>query len=297
MMSVLLENRDRLEKYLKESPSCLASFSFPGIFAWHDSCAYELSRTHGCLCVFARDTVGKYMCLPPLGGNVSSEVIEDCFETMNLVNGRNKVSRIENVPQEMVGFFDEKKFERYKKGYEYCYWRKDIVGLKGNAYKSQRWACNRFMRQYDFRYRPFSLEMIDACSELYDVWAQQSSQGQSDPVALGMIRENKGVHQLLMHYYQQVGLSGRVVEVNGLIKAYTFGFPISEKMFCVLLEITDQEINGLSAFLFREFCNDGMVRSYDFINVMDDIGLPHVGRHKMLYHPVLMIPSYVISEK
>jgi len=82
-----------------------------------------------------------------------------------------------------------------------------------------------------------------------------------------MLEENRGVHELVMRYYNQLGLIGRVVLVEGQVKAYSFGFPLGGNMFCVLFEITDLDIKGLPVYIFREFCRDEVLEQYQFINV------------------------------
>ena len=81
------------------------------------------------------------------------------------------------------------------------------------------------------------------------------------------------------------------------MRAYTFGYALGDRMFCVLLEIADLSFKGLGAFIFREFCADQALKRYLFINVMDDLGVPRLGKSKMLYRPTVMFPSYVITEK
>ena len=66
-------------------------------------------------------------------------------------------------------------------------------------------------------------------------------------------------------------------------------------MFCVLFEIADLNINGLSQFIYREFCQE-LMSSYRWINAMDDSGLENLKRVKRSYHPTKIIPSYTIYE-
>ena len=114
---------------------------------------------------------------------------------------------------------------------------------------------------------------------------------------LQMLMENEAVHRLMMMHHQDLGLMGRVVMVDNILKAYTFGYPVSDKMFCVFAEVTDLSFKGLAAFIFREFCADLEVQKYNFVNVMDDIGLPRLGQSKLLYRPSVMLPVYIITEK
>ena len=102
---------------------------------------------------------------------------------------------------------------------------------------------------------------------------------------------------LLLRHSGQLGLTGRVVTVEGYIKAYSFGFPVDQDTFCVLLEITDLNVKGLSVYLFREFCRDADLEQYKFINVMDDLALNNIRETKMSFRPSVLLPLYIVTEK
>src|SRR5207245_3921922 len=90
-----------------------------------------------------------------------------------------------------------------------------------------------------------------------------------------------------------LGLIGRVVEVEGRIAAYTFGYPLNATTFCILFEIADRNIKGLGAYIFREFCRE--LESYELIDTMDDSGLEGLRRAKLAYHPIRLVESYIVS--
>jgi hypothetical protein len=86
------------------------------------------------------------------------------------------------------------------------------------------------------------------------------------------------------------------VWVDDVIRAYTFGYELSPSVFCVLLEVTDHSIPGLAQFVFREFCREAAGRGYEFVNTMDDSGLPSLARAKQAYHPCRLVPNFVATE-
>ena len=98
-----------------------------------------------------------------------------------------------------------------------------------------------------------------------------------------------------MNNYAALGLSGRVVRVNGQVKAYTIGFKLSGDSFCILFEVSDLSIKGAAQFIFREFSRE--LKSYRYINAMDDSGLANLERAKLSYRPCNTIPRYRIRRK
>ena len=139
--------------------------------------------------------------------------------------------------------------------------------------------------------------MLKECLGLYRQWADGRKLACSDDIYCHMLQENEGVHALVLRHYRKLGLTGRVVIVDGKIKAYSFGFPVTEDMFCILFEIADLDIKGLPVYVFREFCRDAALRKYKFINVMDDFEMEGVRQTKMSFHPCVLLPSYVVNKK
>ncbi|OGX10602.1 MAG: hypothetical protein A2Y05_01965 [Omnitrophica WOR_2 bacterium GWA2_53_43] len=306
MTTALLESKELIQRYLREAPGQLSSFSFTNIFTWQEFFQFELEVINGNLCVFARHEAGTFLYLPPLGKDVSAKTIEACFERMDKVNRHKGVSRVENVhAHQLPLFLPAEEFSHYNKGYEYCYYREDLAGLTGNAYKSKRSSYNHFVKNYKFKFLPYEDSMLEDCAALYREWARGRRPAYADnAVALQMLEENAGVHQLALRHYRELGLTGRVVTVDGReaprgskIRAYTFGYPLNENIFCVLFETADLSFGGLGVFIFREFCRDAALTPYKFINVMDDFELRNIQRVKDSFRPAVLFPSYTVTRK
>lgn len=137
--------------------------------------------------------------------------------------------------------------------------------------------------------------MFKDCLDLYDRWAKDRRVAQQDPIALEMLEENRLVHTRALSYAQAIGLIGRVLVVDGKIVGYSFGYELTPSIFCILFELTDRHVQGSATAIFKEFCLDPCVRSYDEINVMDDLGLKHLRQTKLSFRPTRMVSSYVVS--
>lgn len=297
MLASLLEKKEWIEHYLNEKGAPLSSFSFVNIFSWGDFFAFDFKIIDGCLCVFARDASGCFMYLPPLGRDFSVETVRACFDYMEKINGKRTVARIENVHRYQLSCFPSGEFRAFPKSYEYCYYRKDIAGLSGNPYKSQRAAYNQFVRGCRYHYRPYASWMRTDCEELYRRWSHQRLKKYGgDAIYRQMVEENARVHQRVLASCDDLGLVGRVVEVEGRIVAYSFGYPLTAEVFCILFEIVDLAYRGLPAFIFREFCRDPDVEAYSFINVMDDFALPNIQKTKLSFHPAVLMASYTVAK-
>jgi uncharacterized protein len=111
-----------------------------------------------------------------------------------------------------------------------------------------------------------------------------------------MLADSESAHREALTRHRELGLIGHVVRVEGTVRAYTFGYERSSSVLCVLLEVADRTVHGLASFIFRECCREAAERGYEFINTMDESGLPSLAHSKRAYHPLRLVPSYIATE-
>lgn len=228
-----------------------------------------------------------------------ANALAGAFAFMRERNRGSAVTRVENVPEELKSSLEALGYRLTPKDPDYLYRAEELAKLAGDRYKSQRAACNRFQRIHRYRYEPYQPEQAEACLALYRRWVVQQEARDLQVVgvvARQMLKDSASAHQTALAYHRDLGLAGYVVWVDDAIQAYTFGFERTSSVWCVLLEVADRSVPGLAQFLFRECCRDAADRGYAFINSMDDSGLPSLGRSKKAYHPLRLVPNYVLSE-
>ncbi len=297
MIKALLFKKKIVERFLKKTPYTLSAFAFVNIFMWKDFFDFKFRTIDNMLCIFAKNEVGTFLYLPPLGPRLTAGVIDTCFDIMFKENKGRGVSRIENVEEKDLFLFPTDRYQIYKKSDEFVYARNEIASLKGNRYKSKRSAYNQFVRTHPHRFVAYDKKMQEACLSLYQKWSRDRKRAKSDNIYQQMIDDSQIAHLICLQDHKRLGLTGRVVFVGNRIVGYTFGFQLSENTFCVLLEITDLSIKGLPAYIFKEFCLDPEVVRFDLINVMDDFGIEDIRKTKLSFRPCQIHPCYVVARK
>ena len=279
--------RSLLEESLSFAKHIYSGYTAAGILGWSDLIHYGWASLEGAFCLFAQQGGGVFMPLPPLGRSVRPEAFDAAWKILSEVNQGSEVSRIEGIepsmiPQEVLNRF------RWREGEpEYLYRREELAALRGDRYRSQRGAVNRFQRRFpSSRFRPFQDQDLVPCLQLYTLWAIRRQQADPESFSKALVRDGLFFHRRLMMSHRELGLTGRVLEVEGQIRGYTFGAPVSSDLFCVFLEIADRSFPGTSQLLFLEFCKD--LGNYPLINAMGDSGLPGLRRAKQAYRPVGM---------
>lgn len=291
-----LEDRSWFEARLAAHPvpgDQLAAHSFPYHVIWRDLFTYEWMELEGHVCLVTGHAEGCFLALPPIGPAPCGSAMAGALAFLSERNKVKALTRIENVPESLAVCGRDLGYRVAPRGPDYLYRRDDLVGLHGDRYKSRRVDYNHCVKQSRPTGRPFRDEDADACLALYRQWREGVKGDALSDLSRHMAADAESAHCAGIRHAAELGLVGRVVEVNGHMAAYTFGYPLNATTFCILFEITDRQVKGLGAYIFREFCRE--LEPYEFINTMDDSGLDGLRRAKLAYHPIRLVESFIIS--
>ena len=262
------------------------------LLGWMDLIRLWWIRMEDCLCIFAEQGGGLFMPLPPLG-KISLSVVSSVWGLLHQANRGEGVSRIEGweKAETRVGVDGRWVWEVGEE--EYLYRTQEVAELRGNSYRSQRGAINHCLKNRDIHCRPLEEKDFLPCMQLYTRWAIRRQQAhRHDEGYRRMMRDGLFFHRRLLKSHQELKLLGRVFEIDGEVRGYTVGAPVSERTFCIFLETADPDFVGLPQLLFREFCRE--LKSYALINAMGDSGWAGLRQAKQAYRPIGMIPTFTL---
>ncbi len=289
-------DEDRLlRERIARDAAGLAACALPVLSVWRDLFRYYGLDLDGSYCVFAEYDGNYYMPLPPLGSGLLESAAGECFRLMEALSADRRAARIENVPAGMKAAFEGWGYRVRSAAPEYCYRREDLARLAGNRYKSKRWAINRFLRQNRPVYGPYRSEDANECLDLLADWRRARAAKFSDDYYLALLKDAVPAHSQALHHHDRIGLTGRVVRIDGRIAAYTFGFEVDPATYCVLFEISDLAIPGLAQYLFHRVCLE--MDGYRWINCLDDSGLENLKRTKRSYRPDHLIAVHHVCRR
>jgi hypothetical protein len=257
--------------------------------------AYWWMELQGAMCLFAQSPDGWFMLLPPLGPGSIDAPLSAAMELLRRWNGDSSVSRVENVSAQLAQNFERLGYRLTPKEPDYLYRATDLAALAGDRYKSQRALCNRFEREQSCEVDSYQLGDREGCRALLGDWSRQKQAEGLESFGEMLLADAESVHEVLWSHAPVLQIIGMVVRIQGRICAYTFGYWLTDRTFCVLLEVADRTLPGLAQFLFRETCRMALSKGADSINTMDDAGLPGLRASKQAYHPAQLIPNFVAS--
>jgi Fe-S-cluster containining protein len=294
------QDRPRVEAALAAARSHmadpLAAFSFAGQYLWHSLLDYSWAEIERHLCIFAGSPDGIFLALPPLGSGPLRPPLQAALRYLRIKNRGSSGTRIENVPAEYLPDMAQLGLRHRSKEPDYLYRATDLADLPGDRYKSQRAACNRFEREYQGTCESYQPSHRAACLELFRTWRYQKEESEKSEWGRLLLADAASAHEAALYDPRAAGLIGAVVKVRGVVRAYTFGMWLTPTVFCVVLEVADRTIPGLAQFIFRECARAALARGAEYINTMDDAGLPNLAKNKTSYHPAAMLPNFIVME-
>lgn len=180
---------------------------------------------------------------------------------------------------------------------EYVYERESIVSLSGAKYKNKRENINRFVKTYkNHKIEKIGPEHSRALIKYLLDWyrAKRPSGGfrMSELFAPENVTSEKNFFlesYLTRKYLKNFGMlrgNGLLIKVYDAIAGFIIGEKASSDTTIVLIEKVNNDLFGLSQYLFREYIKEMVGTRY--VNSSDDAGSSGLKRLKESYHPIEM---------
>jgi Fe-S-cluster containining protein len=294
-----LDDIPRMTTALDRSGWCraqsLAAYSPVYHYMWNGLLAYWWMELQGAFCLFAQSPDGWFMPLPPIGAGSIDAPLSDAMGLLRRWNGDSPVSRVENVPSQLAPELERLGYRLTPKEPDYQYRATDLAALAGDRYRSQRALCNRFEREQSFEVGSYQAGDRRDCRALLGDWSRQKQTEGLEAFSAMLLADAAPAHEVIWSQALALQVTGRVVRTHGRLCAYTFGYWLTSATFCVLLEVADRTLPGLAQYLFRETCRTALAEGAEYMNAMDDAGLPGLRASKQAYHPAMLIPNFIAS--
>lgn len=134
---------------------------------------------------------------------------------------------------------------------------------------------------------------LTECMELNDRWDAAGRVREGEEEAEDIFNEKKGI-LLAFRHFDELGLEGGVLRVDGRVVAFTMANRLTADTFDVHFEKAFGEMQGDYAIINREFARQIRRRHPEvkYLNREDDMGLEGLRRAKESYYPDLMAEKH-----
>ncbi len=237
------------------------------------------------LCTFR----GATYCLPPLirHGLDPAPILSKVSAVFHQMN---KPVVFRAIPASMLSYFPKDKYKIIpeREIWDYLYYTKDLIELRGRKYQQKRNHINRFRQYYRFSYNSFSPEDIPGCIEIYQQWA-------ADKNTTPEIEEERLALKEALENFSALSLKGGVIRVEGKVQAFAIGSRLNKDTALIHFEKANPEFSGIYAAINQFFVKKEWPDT-KYINREDDMGIPGLRQSKKRYHPLRMIEKYLVVE-
>lgn len=290
---ITIQDKDTITSYTLNSCRRNCDLSFSNLCSWRFLYDTQFAIVDGFL-VFKFWVDGELAYMMPVGeGNlkkVVNDLIEDAREAGSSFCMLGVCSCMrEDLEAILPGQFT---FTADRDYADYIYLRSDLSTLKGKKFQAKRNHINKFRNTYpNYEYSPITPERIQECLQLEAEWCKVNHCDQQE----GTGNERRALIYAL-HHFDELGLMGGILHVDGKIVAFTFGMPINKETFGVHVEKADTNVDGAYAMINYEFANR-IPEQYIYINREEDLGLEGLRRAKLSYQPETILEKYMTCLK
>ena len=200
----------------------------------------------------------------------------------------------ENHLEEFNALFPgEFEAEPTRDSFDYIYNAESLATLAGRKLHSKRNHINSFLAHYDdWSFEALGPDNLGDCRRVLDTWER----AHQDDISIW--HEHNAI-QRAFYGFEELGLMGGILRVDGAPVAFTIGEMINSETLCVHFEKALSDIPGAFPMVNREFVRmvKELVPELRYVNREDDMGDDGLRQAKQSYHPEYMLEKYLLTWK
>lgn len=181
---------------------------------------------------------------------------------------------------------------------EYIYTYENLLTLSDPHHRTKRQGINAFFRLYGEKTvieKISTREHLELIRELQDKWmAEKFSHDLTPELKTLLINEHNGVQHALNDFFS-LGLFGLVIFIEGVLKGYIYGYPLSHECVDAFSGKGFLDIKGISPVLKQEFVRR-CCAGYKYIGLEEDMGVEGLRKMKTSYMPCRMAEKFTLTE-
>lgn len=282
------EDLPKVRSYLKEYPAQVSEQTFTNLFAWRKARPMFIVETNTALILLIKaagandDSIDDSMLVfgPPIGQG----------HPLDLVNSLDIPLRgFVRVPTATAEALRDAGLDVHadRDNSDYVYLVSDLAGLTGRRFSKKRNLVKQCLTGHKCEYEPISPSLIDECQKMQSHWCHLRDCIR-DP---DLCAEDAAIKDVFAHY-EELGLIGGAVRVDGVIEAFAIGEELSPGVAVCHFEKANFQIRGLSQLVNHWFAKNAL-QGFEFVNREQDLGGWGLRQAKESYFPHHMVDKFV----
>lgn len=281
-----LQDKAWVAPIMREANELACEYCFGNLYMWSSVYKNSIAR-YGNL-FLARDGGERPMYLFPCGNGSKKAAVEELMrcaanDGVPLKMYSLTPKKVRELETLFPGQFDYFPMREY---FDYIYLSQDLIMLAGRKYHAKRNHLSYFKKTFQWQYEPLSEKNMDECLSMNDSWEEKNLEKNPEEIGNERIAITRGLDKFF-----ELGFTGGVLRVDGRVVAYTFGEPLSDKVFCTHVEKAFADMRGGYPAINQMFAENAL-SSYKLINREEDTGSEGLRKAKESYYPAVLLPKY-----
>lgn len=285
---ITLESRQILQPYLQSEDYEISDIVFGNLYIWKHAREITYAIDSDCVVVQTRYEGEKPYFFYPFGSGDKHSAL---LALQTYLHDKSLSPRFESIESKNIdsikSVFSQVEFEPRVARFDYVYSIQELIKLEGRKFHKKKNHLNQFLQNNEgkWSYEKISTsnasEILSRCKE----WLEANPNKNQ---ALEI--EFAGITNTLKEY-ENLGLKGGAVRLEGEIVAFSFGEVMSQKMAVVHIEKANPLIAGAYQIINRELLINEF-STVDLVNREEDLGIEGLRRAKKSYNPIKMVEKY-----
>lgn len=278
----------RVRSALARNPGEVSDLTFACLWIWRRTLPVSIAALDGGLAVVIESHRFPPFAAPPLGTADAVGSAERLLAWMRETHGPTACLRLVPAPLAREMARRGWRVAAHRAAADYVYRTADLVELRGRRYAAKRNWIRRCLAAHECRYERIAGPVLAECAAFFEEW-WRGREGDADA---DLRAEADAVREALAAW-DALGLRGGAVRVDGAIRAFAVGEPLSPTMAVQHFEKADPTVPGLYQVVNRWFLREEFA-AFEWINREEDLGDPGLRRAKRSYHPARMVEKFVV---
>lgn len=284
-----IDDKETIDTYYKNYSSEVSDYSFTQLLLWQKAYAIQFAELDGFLIVklLAPGEKYPYIHMPVGTGDLDKviEIVKDDFEHQGFILTFRSITRSQFLYLKKY-LKDNLRFKLLRDQYEYVYPSHDLSRLDTKKLKRKQDMYRSFTQHHNMTVKIMNECDGEVISTLLEEWYENY------PKSFVFTAERLGIEKVLQHW-DTLDVLGCVIEVDGEPVSFSFGEPLTDTMFLVLIEKAIRSYKGAYVAAIKEFAMM-YEESYPFTNREEDLGIPGLRKSKMLFRPSRFVEKGIV---
>ena len=290
-----LEDKEIIDHYFKHHTSRSCERTFVNVYLWARFYHVKFAEVEHTL-VFRTEDEDGFSFAYPAG---EPEHVKKALDVLMVYSKERGVPFLmytvtpDNFERLQEWFPDRYQIEYDRDQADYVYETEKLATLSGKKLHGKRNHINKFKIMYEDRwsYEPMTKDNVEDCFQMALKWRNENGcEEDSEKNAEICVTLNS------LRLFEELGLKGGVLRIDGEVAAFTVGEPICSDTFCVHIEKAYAEVQGAYPMINQQFVSHECM-DYKYVNREEDTGAEGLRKAKMSYRPVFMVEKGTVTRK